>query len=78
MGFKHVAIIMDGNGRWAKAQHQQRTFGHLQGSEKVREIAIAANEKGLWEKLRGNIASPMSLEESMRRHLDVYEAIFSS
>lgn len=47
MGFKHVAIIMDGNGRWAKAQHKQRTFGHLQGSEKVREIAIAANDLGI-------------------------------
>lgn len=44
MGFKHVALIMDGNGRWAKAQNKIRTFGHLQGSEKVREIAIAAND----------------------------------
>jgi len=47
MGFKHVAIIMDGNGRWAKAQGKIRTFGHLQGSEKVREIAIAANDLGI-------------------------------
>lgn len=47
MGFKHVAIIMDGNGRWAKAQGKLRTFGHLQGSEKVREIAIAANDLGI-------------------------------
>lgn len=35
---------MDGNGRWAKAQHKERTFGHQEGSEKVREIAIAAND----------------------------------
>lgn len=47
MGFKHVAIIMDGNGRWAKAQQKERTFGHQQGSEKVREIAIAANDLGI-------------------------------
>lgn len=47
MGFKHVAIIMDGNGRWAKAQSKERTFGHQQGSEKVREIAIAANDLGI-------------------------------
>ena len=47
MGFKHVAIIMDGNGRWAKAQHKERTFGHQEGSEKVREIAIAANDLGI-------------------------------
>jgi len=42
--FKHVALIMDGNGRWAKKQNQERTFGHSSGSENVREIAIAANE----------------------------------
>lgn len=47
MGFKHIAIIMDGNGRWAKAQNKARTFGHLQGSEKVREIAIAAHDLGI-------------------------------
>ncbi len=47
MGFRHVAIIMDGNGRWAKAQNKERTFGHQEGSEKVREIAIAANDLGI-------------------------------
>lgn len=47
MSFKHVAIIMDGNGRWAKKQNQVRTFGHEQGTEKVREIAIAANDLGV-------------------------------
>lgn len=47
MELKHVAIIMDGNGRWAKAQEKERTFGHQQGSEKVREIAIAANDLGI-------------------------------
>jgi len=43
----HVAIIMDGNGRWAKKQNQERTFGHFHGVEKVREIAMAANEEGI-------------------------------
>lgn len=47
MDFKHVAIIMDGNGRWAKRQNQIRTFGHQQGTEKVRDIAIAANDLGI-------------------------------
>lgn len=47
MDFKHVAIIMDGNGRWAKKQNQIRTFGHQQGTEKVRDIAIAANDLGI-------------------------------
>ena len=36
---KHIAIIMDGNGRWAKAQNKPRTAGHLAGSENVRRIA---------------------------------------
>jgi undecaprenyl diphosphate synthase len=41
---RHVAIIMDGNGRWAKKQDKLRTFGHLSGSENVRNIALAANK----------------------------------
>lgn len=44
---QHVAIIMDGNGRWAKKQKKQRTFGHFSGSENVRNIAIAANDLGI-------------------------------
>jgi undecaprenyl diphosphate synthase len=45
--FRHVALIMDGNGRWAKKQNLLRTFGHKSGSENVREIAIAANDLGI-------------------------------
>ena len=44
---KHLAIIMDGNGRWAKAQGKPRTAGHLVGADNVRTIAIAANEMGV-------------------------------
>ena len=44
---KHVAIIMDGNGRWAKEKGKARSFGHLQGTENVRNIAIKANEMGV-------------------------------
>ncbi len=44
---RHVAIIMDGNGRWAKKQNKPRTAGHYQGSENVRNIAIAANDLGI-------------------------------
>jgi undecaprenyl diphosphate synthase len=44
---RHVAIIMDGNGRWAKAQGKPRTAGHLAGADNVRTIAIAANELGV-------------------------------
>ncbi len=44
---KHLAIIMDGNGRWALARNKSRTYGHLKGSENVRTITIKANELGL-------------------------------
>ncbi len=47
MSCDHVAIIMDGNGRWAKAQGKPRTAGHLVGADNVRTIAIAADELGV-------------------------------
>lgn len=40
----HVAIIMDGNGRWAKKQNKPRSFGHLKGTENVRNITKVANK----------------------------------
>ena len=43
----HVAIIMDGNGRWGKKQKKSRTFGHYYGSENVRNIALEALEQGV-------------------------------
>ncbi len=44
---RHVAIIMDGNGRWAKSRNKIRTQGHYQGAENVRSIAICANDEGI-------------------------------
>lgn len=44
---RHVAIIMDGNGRWAKAKGLPRTAGHKVGADNVRTIAIAANDLGV-------------------------------
>lgn len=44
---KHIAIILDGNGRWAKAKGLPRTAGHKVGVEKVREIALYANSIGI-------------------------------
>ncbi len=44
---KHVAIIMDGNGRWAKQRGRFRTFGHKHGVTSVRETAEAAAELGI-------------------------------
>ena len=44
---RHLAMIMDGNGRWAKLQGKIRTEGHFKGVETIRDIAIAANERGI-------------------------------
>jgi undecaprenyl diphosphate synthase len=44
---KHVAFIMDGNGRWAKSQGQHRLFGHAAGVESVKEIIKTAREIGV-------------------------------
>ena len=44
---KHVAIIMDGNGRWAKQKGEMRIFGHTNGVESVRESLTAAAEIGV-------------------------------
>ena len=44
---RHVAIIMDGNGRWAKSQGQERIFGHFSGVEAVRESLKAGVELGV-------------------------------
>ena len=44
---RHVAIIMDGNGRWAKARGLERTEGHVRGVDTVRLITEAASEAGV-------------------------------
>jgi len=44
---RHVAIIMDGNGRWAKQRHLPRVVGHQRGVEAVRELVRAARQMGL-------------------------------
>lgn len=44
---QHVAIIMDGNGRWAKEKGKLRVFGHQHGVESVRQVVEAAVELGI-------------------------------
>ncbi|MBP5649780.1 MAG: isoprenyl transferase [Bacteroidales bacterium] len=44
---EHIAIIMDGNGRWAKRHNQERFFGHQQGVEAVRRVIKAAAKVGV-------------------------------
>ena len=43
---KHIGIIMDGNGRWAKKRMQPRVFGHKAGMEALQEVTIAAKNMG--------------------------------
>ncbi len=43
----HIAIIMDGNGRWAKERGQERVYGHYEGVVSVREIVNACGEVGI-------------------------------
>jgi len=74
----HVAIIMDGNGRWAKARGLPRTAGHAKGAEAVRRTVEAAGEMGIsyltlfgfssenWKRPRDEIGDLMGL---MRRYL---------
>lgn len=44
---QHIAIIMDGNGRWAKQREEKRTFGHEHGVNAVREVIEGAGEIGI-------------------------------
>ena len=43
---RHVGIIMDGNGRWAKARGKPRTEGHLEGVKAAKRVVAAAAEEG--------------------------------
>jgi len=44
---RHIAIVMDGNGRWAKARHRPRSFGHNAGRKAVREVVEGCLRQGV-------------------------------
>jgi len=70
---EHVAIIMDGNGRWAEEKGEDRLFGHFHGVESVRDIVEGAAELGIgyltlyafstenWDRPAHEVAGLMSL-----------------
>jgi len=70
---EHIAIIMDGNGRWAQEKGEDRLFGHFHGVESVRNIVEAAAELGIgyltlyafstenWDRPAPEVAGLMSL-----------------
>ena len=75
---RHVAIIMDGNGRWAKKRHLPRVAGHRRGVEAVRAVVQAAGDMGIealtlyafssenWSRPAAEIADLMGL---LRRYI---------
>ena len=72
-GPRHVAIIMDGNGRWAQARGRPRLFGHHAGAKRVKEIVRACKPLGVtyltifgfstenWKRTQSEVAGLMSL-----------------
>ena len=44
---KHIAIIMDGNGRWAQLKRKPRTFGHIKGTRVAKKIITSCSRKGI-------------------------------
>ncbi|MCY3984454.1 MAG: polyprenyl diphosphate synthase [Roseovarius sp.] len=72
-GPRHVAIIMDGNGRWARARGRPRLYGHQAGARRVREIVRACPELGVdyltifafstenWKRTQSEVAGLMNI-----------------
>ncbi|MBM9595641.1 polyprenyl diphosphate synthase [Roseitranquillus sediminis] len=72
-GPRHVAIIMDGNGRWAQARGKPRLYGHHAGGQRVREIMEACPDLGIkyltvfafstenWKRTQAEVSGLMSL-----------------
>lgn len=72
-GHKHVAIIMDGNGRWAQMRGRPRLFGHHAGARRVRDIVEACPDQGVkyltvfafstenWKRTQTEVAGLMKL-----------------
>ena len=73
----HVAIIMDGNGRWATARGKERSFGHKKGSENVDRIVSHAFSRGvktlsLYAFSAENWARPKAEVDELMRLLKIY------
>src|SRR5512139_143904 len=79
---RHIAIIMDGNGRWAKKRHRPRIAGHHAGAEPVRKCVRACAKLGVthltlytfsienWTRPRTEVIGLMAfLEEVLRREV---------
>lgn len=80
---RHIAIIMDGNGRWARERHMPRPFGHRSGMKAVREVVEGCMQAGVewlslfafsqenWQRPETEVSALMSLlEEYVGREAD--------
>ena len=68
---KHVAVIMDGNGRWAKAKGLPRVMGHNAGMESMKKIVTAASDMGL-----ENLTEYAFSTENWKRSVEEVSGIF--
>ena len=76
---RHVAIILDGNGRWARSRGMPRNYGHVRGAAKVENICRAADELGIryltvylfstenWKRSQDEVKALMTLFHSYTR-----------
>ena len=84
---RHVAIIMDGNGRWARERHMPRPFGHRSGMKAVRAVVEASLQAGVewlslfafsqenWQRPETEVSALMALlEEFIAREVDEHRA----
>jgi undecaprenyl diphosphate synthase len=73
---RHVAIVMDGNGRWAEKRHKPRLYGHKAGADSVRDVVEISREIGIeiltlyafssenWNRPAGEVTGLMSILQS--------------
>jgi undecaprenyl diphosphate synthase len=79
---KHVAIILDGNGRWATAQGKSRTEGHVEGARTLKKVVQTFNKKSLkvlsiftfstenWQRPKSEVAFLMNLPKRFKKDID--------
>jgi undecaprenyl diphosphate synthase len=80
---RHIAIIMDGNGRWAEQRGLDRALGHIEGRKATKRTLLACDELGVealtiysfsaenWRRPEAEVAALMALiEQSMREEID--------
>ena len=80
----HIAIILDGNGRWAKERNKNRTYGHKVGFDKVKDISLYANKLNVkalslycfstenWNRPKAEVDYLMQIPVNFEKDIDLY------